>query len=658
MDSSGWDKVNAWAKKPIPKKKDSDKSSDKSETKHVSESYFTDMMYSDTVTEFDIVMAVADLVLEYNEILYDEFYDAAYADDEKFLEQFEEPDEVQEAVPGLWEDYLGQHMPDYDPKTHTVSDKHGTRKQAPWPKATSKEMNRRNAFLKRHKFDPKTGTIEIDEIDPATGQKMRVPVEFNIEGKDDMKTSSAHFSGSPDLPMSPRVSMTLGGTGLTQKAAKVEPILGHETAHVNQRNMVRKLSRQFPHHRKIDDLLAAASRARAKGDEAEAQRYTDAADEYYGDNLDAVRAETAAIRKRLSVTSGEQVLDSPTMDRLHQQDTEYQRATTNSQKYSRFLNSHDILPDELHADDYGEELASRYTRGRRTGAESVKTAGDPKERAKHLKDLRAQIYYGQRRTIDKTSSPMSRYHDAVEEIGKNPKIIRLDVYTSELEHPTMGFDREDLKAKIAELKADPEVQELLAKRDALREEYEQVPSDKRNYVDRTERVPNPDPRYVDVDLSTISDDELIDRFDPTMRSNEKRVEIAKQVAAEKAAKDLENQRYQRKRSRETLQAQLDSGKLTPQQAKKARQKIASIDAFERKLQGAASGTQGTPTKQSTEKKGSMTVDDQKEPKTTKVPSAPQSTTPTQQQTPKTPKKSEEPKTPEEPKPETEYFYFM
>jgi hypothetical protein len=49
MDSSGWDKVNAWAKKPIPKKNDSDKSSDKSETKHVSESYFTDMMYSDRV---------------------------------------------------------------------------------------------------------------------------------------------------------------------------------------------------------------------------------------------------------------------------------------------------------------------------------------------------------------------------------------------------------------------------------------------------------------------------------------------------------------------------------------------------------------------------------------------------------------------------------
>ena len=632
METSGWNEVNKWANHNGATKK-------KAEEKAVAEAALS----------FDVEMAIADLVLEYNEMLYDEFYEAAYADDETFMEQFEEPDDVQEAVPGLWEDYIRKYVPTYDPKTHTVQDKPrevlyrdpntgelfdifdprfmdddidltaaqvvkpATRKPASWPKATSKEMNRRNAFLKRHKFDPNTGSIEIDEIDPATGQKMRIPAIYALGGRNqnDMGMSEVQFGSGPEIPLSPEMRMMLGGTGLTQKASITEPTLGHETGHIHQRNQLRRLSRQFPHHRVVDDLMAAGERAKTKGDIDTWQRYKKQADKYYSDNIDAIRAETDKIRKHI-IPGSQRYLSPEAMDIMHQQNPEYQRAVRNSQSNSQFLNSHDIRADELHADDYGDELASKYTRGRRTGAESLKTLETPEQRVAKVKKLRGDIEKGQKRTIEKTSSPMSRYHDALDEIARNRKMRKLDFYETMLENPEDGDYLETAKAKIAELKSDPEVQELLAKREKLSEEYRQVPLDQRQYVDRREHVPAPDPRYADVDLSTVSDDELIDRFDPTIRTTEKRIEIARQVAAEKAARDMANQAYRRQLSKETLQSQIDSGQLTPQQEKKARQKIASIDAFERKAQSAVDGTPITDTKKKKKTSESKKPKDSKE----------------------------------------------
>lgn len=626
IDSSGWTEVNKWAGH-------ADK---RAETKK-------EKVETESAISFDVAMAVADVVLEYAEELYDEFCESVYSDDETFMESISEPDDVQEAVPGLWEDYLRNFMPSYDPKTHTVQDKPrevlyrdpktgelfdimdprfmdddidlqkamvvkpATRKPASWPKANSKEMNRRNAFLKRHKFDPKNGTIEIDEIDPATGQKMRIPVQFVLGTRQsgDIKTSYAQFGNGPDIPMSPDVRMQLGGVGITQKPDKVEPIVGHETAHVHQRNAIRKLARQFPHHRVLDDLLAAQARAKANGDDEAAEKYKDKADEYYTDNRAAIQAETDAIRNHI-IPGSQRTLGTDAMDVLHAENPDYQRAARNASANSPFLNPHDSSPDELHADDYGEELASQYTRGRRTGARALSQLIDtPEERAAKVKKIRDDVKRGQERTIERTSSPMSRYHDAVDEINKNPKMRKYEFLKSCVEHPEPGDDIEAMKAKLFALESDPEVQELLAKKSALREEYKKVPSDKRQFVDRKEQVPNPVPAYAGIDLSTISDDDLIDKVDPSIKTTDKRVAIAKQVAAEKAAQQMADHANRRRLAKETLQAQLDSGKLTPQQEKKARQKIASIDAFERKTQDAASGTPRTSTKKKTTKPSSQ-----------------------------------------------------
>lgn len=86
-------------------------------------------------------------------------------------------DDVEEAVPGLYEDWLKQH--DYDPKTNTISYGHTDRINV-GKIGSSKQRNRLNQFLKRNDFDPKTGTYRSD-IKLQDGSYARVPLNIGAE---------------------------------------------------------------------------------------------------------------------------------------------------------------------------------------------------------------------------------------------------------------------------------------------------------------------------------------------------------------------------------------------------------------------------------------------------------------------------------------------
>lgn len=85
-------------------------------------------------------------------------------------------DDIEEAVPGLYEDWLKQH--DYDPKTNTISDGWGRINVGKM--GSSKQRNRLNQFLKRNNFDPKTGTYRSD-IKLQDGSYARVPLNIGAE---------------------------------------------------------------------------------------------------------------------------------------------------------------------------------------------------------------------------------------------------------------------------------------------------------------------------------------------------------------------------------------------------------------------------------------------------------------------------------------------
>lgn len=86
-------------------------------------------------------------------------------------------DDIEEAVPGLYEDWLKQH--DYDPKTNTISYGHTDRINV-GKIGSSKQRNRLNQFLKRNDFDPKTGTYRSD-IKLQDGSYARVPLNIGAE---------------------------------------------------------------------------------------------------------------------------------------------------------------------------------------------------------------------------------------------------------------------------------------------------------------------------------------------------------------------------------------------------------------------------------------------------------------------------------------------
>lgn len=414
---------------------------------------------------FDQLIAVTDLILEYDDVLYNDSNDI-------FMESITEPHNVQEAVPGLWEDYLTQHT-GYDSKTHTFIDpKTQKRVQAPFARGTSKEMNRRNAFLKRHNFNPENGTIEIDEIDPSTGQKMRVPVEFIMGSRKigDIRNSKMSMNPTDGVPYDfVSAKMRLGGTDLMKRGDLTEPWFGHETAHAHQANAIRRQLRTQPHHRQLDDLLAARQRAKESGNYERMYEYDQKVHDYIQTHRTALEKES----KHFTLGGWDAV------DKLLADDSRYKRATENSKKHNADLSTHDVSPWELHADDYGGRLSSKYTRGKNKMVDALQANADP---------VRNDMIHSARKTLANKG----------------------------------------------------------------------------------------------VDASAVSDETIERTVVDKPKSHEVRKQIARENVAADAAKEMQDQKYRRKLAKETLQTQVASGKLTPQQEQKAKKKIAAIDAYDKK----------------------------------------------------------------------------
>ena len=100
-------------------------------------------------------------------------------------------DDVEEAVPGPYVQWL--KLNDYDPKTNTI-DIYGKRYNV-GKIGSSKEKNRRNQFLKRHNFDPKTSTY-LSDIPLANGSKARIPLYIGA-GKSDGETLKVGTISTP-----------------------------------------------------------------------------------------------------------------------------------------------------------------------------------------------------------------------------------------------------------------------------------------------------------------------------------------------------------------------------------------------------------------------------------------------------------------------------
>lgn len=288
MDTSGWDRVNAWAKKESTKKNESKPVAEQ----HVGIREYTGKLspYSSGMSLFDNIIAYADDVLEnlemayyeyavmmFPELLtmeqtafiqigndmlitdedYESFYEEAFLNDidDSVIIEFDDPETIEEVARGPYDEYLAQHG--YDPKTNTILagrprqvrsnpddpdsdlvdmvDANGNPVQARVDAGrigTAKQRNRMNAFLKRQKYDPKTGTIETDLVDEK-GKKIRIPFGIHRDAfGGDMLIPHA-YSAIPSSPEDlPNTQVSMDKRLMQRRPAVSTGVHQHEIGHI------------------------------------------------------------------------------------------------------------------------------------------------------------------------------------------------------------------------------------------------------------------------------------------------------------------------------------------------------------------------------------------------------------------------------------------
>ena len=118
-----------------------------------------------------------------------------------------------------FDEYLKKHK--YDPKTNTI-EIDGKREPIK-TKMSNKEMNRLNKFLRENKYDPKTETILTDVDSGTSDKKKRVKFTMNSFSQD---TKGAHYNSKEK-----EIHMPI--SSITGKPSGANTTLKHEEGHFN-----------------------------------------------------------------------------------------------------------------------------------------------------------------------------------------------------------------------------------------------------------------------------------------------------------------------------------------------------------------------------------------------------------------------------------------
>lgn len=162
-----------------------------------------------------------------------------------------------------FDDYLKKHK--YDPKTNTIEI--DGKRELIKTKMSNKEMNRLNKFLRENKYDPKTETILTDVDSGTSDKKKRVKFTMNSFSQ---RTKGAHYK-----PDTEEINMPI--KAITTKPSSSNQTLKHEEGHFNDftkskevidaEYVIKNLEFELKHsklseaeRKKIKDQLAIAKR--------------------------------------------------------------------------------------------------------------------------------------------------------------------------------------------------------------------------------------------------------------------------------------------------------------------------------------------------------------------------------------------------------------
>jgi len=177
-------------------------------------------------------------VSEYHNALFDDpdAHDEAINEFGILLDSYDD-DIIQEAAYGPYDEYLKKHK--YDPKTNTIEDPNRPGKRISAGKiGSNKERNRMNKFLRENGYDPKTETILTDINDKNNpGQKKRVPFTINPHAANQHVDAAYQMRVNGKLKRYGQVdtdSINMQPRSIQQKPAYANATYKHEEGHAAQ----------------------------------------------------------------------------------------------------------------------------------------------------------------------------------------------------------------------------------------------------------------------------------------------------------------------------------------------------------------------------------------------------------------------------------------
>ena len=167
-------------------------------------------------------------VSEYHNALFDDpdAHDEALNEFGILLDSYDDEIVQEVASYGPYDEYLKKHG--YDPKTNTIKDPVRPRKRISAGRIGSeKERRRMNRFLHENGYDPKTETIQTDINDVNNpGSKLRV--KFNIMTNTGPGESQSRYMGNPDDYV-----ISMDKPAMQAKLHNSTGTLKHEEGHLN-----------------------------------------------------------------------------------------------------------------------------------------------------------------------------------------------------------------------------------------------------------------------------------------------------------------------------------------------------------------------------------------------------------------------------------------
>lgn len=155
--------------------------------------------------------------------MLDELYDINELQPE-FVEETEKP----------YDKYLKLHK--YDPKTNTV-EIDGKRVNA-GSRGSNKERNRMNKILRENDYDPKSGTYKSDikVKDPKSGEMKNQRVKLNFNPHEDTQVTTSRDKYYDDHLNFDRTNINLPPKDLAKKPKNAGSDLKHEEGHIHDKN--------------------------------------------------------------------------------------------------------------------------------------------------------------------------------------------------------------------------------------------------------------------------------------------------------------------------------------------------------------------------------------------------------------------------------------